>query len=115
MSQSEDYLDGLLNSINKAKTDAIEVQEKAEKKQQQANESRKAVAYDEDFFTATGINVDEVQTKTSHPYLRKVGTSLLSSTREVQFLTTYILLSLISRCLLWMVTDFASSLKKMTP
>ncbi len=72
MSQSEDYLDGLLNSINKAKTDAIEVQEKAEKKQQQANESRKAVAYDEDFFTATGINVDEVQTKTSHPYLRKV-------------------------------------------
>ncbi|WP_028243641.1 hypothetical protein [Pseudobutyrivibrio ruminis] len=72
MSQSEDYLDGLLNSINKAKTDAIEVQEKAEKKQQQANESRKAVAYDDDFFTATGINVEEVQTKTSHPYLRKV-------------------------------------------
>ena len=72
MSQSEDYLDGLLNSINKAKTDAIQVQEKAEKSRQQAMESRKAVAYNEDFFEATGINVDEVQTKSSHPYLRKV-------------------------------------------
>ena len=72
MSQSEDYLDGLLNSINKAKTDAIQVEEKAIKKQQQATESRKAVAPDEDFFTATGINVEDVQTKTSHPYLRKV-------------------------------------------
>ncbi|SFI00228.1 hypothetical protein SAMN04487830_11723 [Pseudobutyrivibrio sp. OR37] len=72
MSQSEDYLDGLLNSINKAKTDAIQVQEKAEKKQQEATESRKAVAYNEDFFEATGINVDEIQTKSSHPYLRQV-------------------------------------------
>lgn len=72
MSQSEDYLDGLLNSINKAKTDAIQVQEKAEESRRQAVESRKAVAYNEDFFEATGINVDEVQTKSSHPYLRKV-------------------------------------------
>ncbi|MBQ3773818.1 MAG: hypothetical protein II833_05465 [Pseudobutyrivibrio sp.] len=72
MSQPEDYLDGLLNSINKAKTDAIQVQEKAEESRRQAVESRKAVAYNEDFFEATGINVDEVQTKSSHPYLRKV-------------------------------------------
>lgn len=72
MSQSEDYLDGLLNSINKAKTDAKQVQENAEKKQQQVVESRKAVAPEEDFFTATGINVEDIQTKTSHPYLRKV-------------------------------------------
>ena len=72
MSQSEDYLDGLLNSINKAKTDAIQVEENAVKRQQQVTESRKAVAPEEDFFTATGINVQDVQTKTSHPYLRKV-------------------------------------------
>ena len=72
MSQSEDYLDGLLNSINKAKTDAIQVEENAVKRQQQVTESRKAVAPEEDFFTATGINVEDVQTKTSHPYLRKV-------------------------------------------
>ena len=72
MSQSEDYLDGLLNSINKAKTDAIQVQENAQKKQQQVKETRKAVAPDEDFLTATGINLEDVQTKTSHPYLRKV-------------------------------------------
>ncbi len=72
MSQSEDYLDGLLNSINKAKTDAMQVQENAIKKQQQVSESRKAVSPDDDFLTATGINVEDVQTKTSHPYLRKV-------------------------------------------
>ena len=72
MSQSEDYLDGLLNSINKAKTDAMQVQENAMKKQQQATESRKAVAPDEDFFTATGIDASQAQTKSSHPYLRKV-------------------------------------------
>ena len=40
MSQSEDYLDGLLNSINKAKTDAIEVQEKAEKKQHKVSKTQ---------------------------------------------------------------------------
>lgn len=72
MSQSEDYLDGLLNSINKAKTDAIQVQENAIKKQQQVVENRKAVAPDEDFFAATGIDASQAQTKTSHPYLRKV-------------------------------------------
>lgn len=72
MSQSEDYLDGLLNSINKAKTDAMQVQENAMKKQQQVVESRKAVAPDEDFLTATGIDSSQAQTKTSHPYLRKV-------------------------------------------
>ena len=72
MSQSEDYLDGLLNSINKAKTDAILVQENAQKKQQQVTETRKAVAPEEDFLTATGINLEEASAKTSHPYLRKV-------------------------------------------
>jgi len=72
MSQSEDYLDGLLNSINKAKTDAEQVQEDVERKSRQVVESRKAVAPDEDFFTATGIDVQQAQTKSSHPYLRKV-------------------------------------------
>ncbi len=71
MSQSEDYLDGLLNSINKAKTDAMQVQENAAKKQQQ-DEIRRPIAVDEDFFTATGIDASQAQTKTSHPYLRKV-------------------------------------------
>ncbi len=72
MSQSEDYLDGLLNSINKAKTDAKQVQEEAIKKQQQVVENRKAISPDEDFFTATGIDVQQAQTKKSHPYLRQV-------------------------------------------
>ncbi len=72
MSQSEDYLDGLLNSINKAKTDAKQVQEDAIKRQQQVVETRKSIAPDEDFFTATGIDVEEAQTKNAHPYLRKV-------------------------------------------
>ncbi len=72
MSQSEDYLDGLLNSINKAKTDAMQVQEDAQKKQQASAVNRKTIAPEEDFFTATGINVEDVQTKTSYPYLRKV-------------------------------------------
>ncbi len=72
MSQSEDYLDGLLNSINRAKTDAEHVQENVERKQQQFVESRKAVNPDEDFLTATGIDVRQTRPKSSHPYLRKV-------------------------------------------
>ena len=72
MSQSEDYLDGLLNSINRAKTDAEAVQETVEKKQQEFVENRKLVNPDEDFFTATGIDVQQAKTKSSHPYLRKV-------------------------------------------
>ena len=72
MSQAEDYLDGLLNSINKAKTDAEQVEEKAERKQQEFVESRNAIKPDEDFFTATGIDVQQTKTKSSHPYLRKV-------------------------------------------
>jgi len=72
MSQSEDYLDGLLNSINKAKTDAKQVQEDTLKKQQEQVETRKAIAPEEDFFAATGIDASQAQTKTSHPYLRKV-------------------------------------------
>ena len=72
MSQSEDYLDGLLNSINRAKTDAEHVQENVERKQQEFVESRKAVNPDEDFFTATGIDVRQTRPKSSHPYLRKV-------------------------------------------
>ncbi|QFJ55704.1 hypothetical protein [Pseudobutyrivibrio xylanivorans] len=72
MSQSEDYLDGLLNSINKVKTDAENVRENAEKKQQEFVESRRAVSPDEDFLTANGIDVQQTRAKTSHPYLRKV-------------------------------------------
>ncbi len=72
MSQSEDYLDGLLNSINKAKTDAEQVRESVQQKAQQAVETRQRVAPEEDFFTATGIDVQQAQTKSSHPYLRKV-------------------------------------------
>ncbi len=75
MSQSEDYLDGLLNSINKAKTDADEVQERVTSTNQKILESRKAVAPEEDFFTATGIDasaLEDMKPKNSHPYLRKV-------------------------------------------
>ncbi len=73
MSQSEDYLDGLLNSINRAKTDAEQVQESVERKQQEyAEETRKIINPDEDFFTATGIDVQQSKAKSSHPYLRKV-------------------------------------------
>ena len=75
MSQSEDYLDGLLNSINKAKTDADEVQERVASTNQKILESRKAVAPDEDFFTATGIDasaLEDMKPRNSHPYLRKV-------------------------------------------
>ncbi len=72
MSQSEDYLDGLLNSINKAKTDAEQVQEKLQKNQQDIVEARKKVGPDEDFLTATGINERQTKAKSSHPYLRKV-------------------------------------------
>ncbi len=72
MSQSEDYLDGLLNSINRAKTDAEAVQENVEKKQQEIIENRKMINPDEDFFTATGIDVHQTKPKSSHPYLRKV-------------------------------------------
>lgn len=72
MSQAEDYLDGLLNSINKAKTDAKQVEENVERKQQEFVENRKQVAPDEDFFTATGIDVQQTKGKSSHPYLRKI-------------------------------------------
>ena len=72
MSQAEDYLDGLLNSINKAKTDAEQVKETAERKQQEFVENRQQVAPDEDFFTATGIDVQQTKGKSSHPYLRKI-------------------------------------------
>ncbi len=72
MSQAEDYLDGLLNSINKAKTDAEQVKENAERKQQEFVENRQQVAPDEDFFTATGIDVRQTKGKSSHPYLRKI-------------------------------------------
>ncbi|SFN41657.1 hypothetical protein SAMN04487831_10182 [Pseudobutyrivibrio sp. UC1225] len=72
MSQAEDYLDGLLNSINKAKTDAEQVEENAERKQQEFVENRQQVAPDEDFFTATGIDVQQTKGKSSHPYLRKI-------------------------------------------
>ncbi|MCR5416385.1 MAG: hypothetical protein K6E79_06295 [Pseudobutyrivibrio sp.] len=72
MSQSEDYLDGLLNSINKAKTDAVQGQENAQKVQQEIVESRKNIAPEEDFFTATGITSTPKRRKSSHPYLRKV-------------------------------------------
>ena len=72
MSQSEDYLDGLLNSINKAKTDAMQVQQEAEKRQQEVTQTRKAVSPEEDFLTATGIDASEAMVKTAHPYLRKV-------------------------------------------
>ena len=72
MSQSEDYLDGLLNSINKAKTDVVQVEENAQKKQQEIVESRKAISPEDDFFAATGINAEETHRKSSHPYLRKV-------------------------------------------
>ena len=72
MSQAEDYLDGLLNSINKAKTDAEQVKENAERRQQEFVENRQQVAPDEDFFTATGIDVQQTKVKSSHPYLRKV-------------------------------------------
>ncbi|SDB08436.1 hypothetical protein SAMN02910298_00334 [Pseudobutyrivibrio sp. YE44] len=75
MSQSEDYLDGLLNSISRAKTDAEAVLENAEKKQQEFVENRRAVSPDEDFFTATGItgtDLQQTKAKSSHPYLRKV-------------------------------------------
>ncbi len=72
MSQSEDYLDGLLNSINKVKTDAKQVQERVETTQHKMIDNRKVVAPEEDFFTATGIDSQSIQTKTSHPYLRKV-------------------------------------------
>ena len=72
MSQAEDYLDGLLNSINKAKTDAEQVKENAERRQQEFVENRQQVAPDEDFFTATGIDVQLTKVKSSHPYLRKV-------------------------------------------
>ena len=72
MSQAEDYLDGLLNSINKAKTDAKQVEENVERKQQEFVENRKQVAPDEDFFTATGVDVQQTKGKSSHPYLRKI-------------------------------------------
>ena len=75
MSQSEDYLDGLLNSINRAKTDAEAVLENAEKKQQEFVENRRAVNPEDDFFTATGItgmDIQQTKVKSSHPYLRKV-------------------------------------------
>ncbi|MBR4707645.1 MAG: hypothetical protein IKP29_06290 [Pseudobutyrivibrio sp.] len=72
MSQSEDYLDGLLNSINKAKTDVTLVQQQAEEKQKQAGSTMRSISPDEDFFEATGIDTSVLETKTSHPYLRKV-------------------------------------------
>ena len=72
MSQAEDYLDGLLNSINKAKTDAEQVKENAERRQQEFVENRQQVAPDEEFFTATGIDVQQTKGKSSHPYLRKI-------------------------------------------
>ncbi len=72
MSSSEDYLDGLLNSINKAKTDATQVEEKVETAQQKIIDTRKAISPDDDFFAATGIDSKSVNRKSSHPYLRKV-------------------------------------------
>jgi len=71
MSQSEDYLDGLLNSINKVKTDVEQVQEKAEKKQQDLFNTRSKISPDEDFLTASGIDVNDFKKTTSHPNLRK--------------------------------------------
>ncbi len=72
MSQSEDYLDGLLNSINKAKTDVSQVEEQAQQQQKKKVETRKAIAPEDDFFAATGIDIGETKLKSSHPYLRKV-------------------------------------------
>ena len=72
MSGSEDYLDGLLNSINKVKSDAEQAVENSERNGKEIVESRKTVAPDQDFFAATGIDVQQTNKRTSHPYLRKV-------------------------------------------
>lgn len=73
MSQSEDYLDSLLNSITKAKTDVEQVQEEAKIKHEEEIKKRTSISPDEDFFTATGIDVskDISSSNNSHPLLRK--------------------------------------------
>ncbi|MCR4693816.1 MAG: hypothetical protein K5773_00650 [Pseudobutyrivibrio sp.] len=72
MSQSEDYLDGLLNSINKAKTDAASVEENVANQQKENIKIRQAVSPEDDFFQATGIRAEDTRLKTSHPFLREV-------------------------------------------
>lgn len=71
MSQSEDYLDGLLNSINKAKADVVNVQENAQKKQEELKEKRIQINPEDDFFAATGIESDLSQLSSSPSFLRR--------------------------------------------
>ena len=74
MSQSEDYLDSLLNSITKAKTDVAQVQENAQKKQQDMYGSRLDISPEADFLSAAGIDAGlyrRTPANNSHPYLRQ--------------------------------------------
>ncbi len=56
MSSSEDYLDSLLNSINKAKTDVDDNYKKVEQDRQTEIENRNKISYDQDFMEASGIS-----------------------------------------------------------
>lgn len=70
MSQSEDYLDSLLNSISKAKSDADSTVAAKKAAQQEEIDRRGRIAPEDDFMSASGIDGFKSR-PVEHRYLRK--------------------------------------------
>ena len=74
MSSTEDYLDSLLNSIDKAKTDIDSNINAKHIEQQEAIVERNKISANDDFIKASGIDGYASSINSSRPHLRKMFT-----------------------------------------
>lgn len=70
MANSEDYLDGLLNSVQTVRKDVAQAEAVAEENRKQREEERNRIKPGDDFMEVSGLN-EYVFEPTSHEYLKK--------------------------------------------
>ncbi len=70
MANSEDYLDGLLDSITKAKSDNESAAESEKRDRDRRIRNRTRVSADDDFMEVNGLSNFDPDTKSSHKHLR---------------------------------------------
>lgn len=70
MANSEDYLDGLLNSVQTVRKDVAQAEAEAEENRKQREEERNRIKPDDDFMEVSGLS-EYVFEPTSHEHLKK--------------------------------------------
>lgn len=71
MANSEDYLDGLLNSVKNVREDVSQAQAMSEQSRKRREEQRNKIKPDDDFMEASGLS-GYVPERTTHENLRKI-------------------------------------------